>query len=233
MDLGVADDGERTVTQQAAQSGAVTLLLDTAVVLAPARAPAFGTRLIEAEKFRPIGWSWVSETGDESESPTLDRPRNVMKALARFIGPVPGHDHPIELHNLRLQAEQLGAECGKACARNLRHPFVARVGNNMEQFRDSFAPDRRDNAELSEVGSDRINHRGLLADKQMARAMKHQATLLLRGLGWHKPHGGSGDGFTNRLSIGHVVLLPFDVGLHIGRRHQAYRMTERRELRDQ
>ena len=51
---------------------------------------------------------------------------------------VPRHDHPIELHNLFLQNEQLGAECGKACARNLRHPFVARVGNNMEQFRDSF-----------------------------------------------------------------------------------------------
>src|SRR4029079_9127655 len=109
-------------------------------------------------------------------------PGNVMKALARFIGPVPSHDHPIELHNLLLQDEQLGAECGKACARNLRHPFVARVGHNMEQFRDSFAPDRRDNAELSEVGSDRINHRGLLADKQMARAMKLEAALLLRGL---------------------------------------------------
>ena len=52
----------------------------------------------------------------------------------------------------------------------------------MEQFRDSFALDRRDNAELGKVGSDRINHRGLLADKQMARAMEHQATLLLRGL---------------------------------------------------
>ena len=52
----------------------------------------------------------------------------------------------------------------------------------MEQFLNSSAPDRRDNAELSEVGSDRINHRGLLADKQMARAMKRQAGLLLRVL---------------------------------------------------
>src|SRR5262245_8772910 len=100
----------------------------------------------------------------------------------------------------------------------------------MEQLLDSSAPDRRDNAELSEVGSDRINHRGLLTDKQMACAMQHQATLLLRGLGWHKPHGGSGNGFANRLSIGHVVLLSLDVGLHIGRRHQAYRMPQRLEL---
>jgi len=52
--------------------------------------------------------------------------------------------------------------------------FVARVGNNMQQFRDSFTPYRRDNAELGKVSSDRINHRGLLADEQMACAVKHQ-----------------------------------------------------------
>jgi hypothetical protein len=37
-----------------------------------------------------------------------------MKALARLVGPVPGHDHPIKLHNLLLEAEQLSAERGKA-----------------------------------------------------------------------------------------------------------------------
>jgi hypothetical protein len=72
-----------------------------------------------------------------------------MKALARLVGTVPGHDHPIELHNLLLEAEQLSAERGKARTGNLRHPFVAWVGNNMQQFRNSFTPDRRDNAELS------------------------------------------------------------------------------------
>jgi len=65
-----------------------------------------------------------------------------MKALARLVGPVPGYDHPIELQDLLLEAEQLSAERGKASAGNLRHPFVARVGNNTQQFRDSFAPDR-------------------------------------------------------------------------------------------
>ena len=67
-----------------------------------------------------------------------------MKALARFVGAVPDHDHPIELHDLLLEAEQLIAERGKARAGNLRHPFVTRVGNNVEQFGDSFAPDRGD-----------------------------------------------------------------------------------------
>jgi len=53
-----------------------------------------------------------------------------MKALARLVGPVPGHDHPIKLQDLLLEAEQLSAERGKARAGNLRHSFVARVGNN-------------------------------------------------------------------------------------------------------
>src|SRR5258705_8848609 len=102
-----------------------------------------------------------------------------------------------------------------------------KVGNDMQQFfRDTFTPDRRDNAELGEVRSDRINHCGLLADEQMAGAVKHQATLLLRRLCWHEPHVGSGDRLANSLSIGHVVLLPFDVGFYIGLRHQPHSIAE-------
>ena len=38
-----------------------------------------------------------------------------MKALARLVGPVPGHDHPIELQILFLDTEQLSTERSKAC----------------------------------------------------------------------------------------------------------------------
>jgi len=100
----------------------------------------------------------------------------------------------------------------------------------MQQFRDSFAANRRDNAKLGKVRPDRINHRGLLADEQMTCAMKHHATLLLRRLGRHEPHVGSGDRLANSLSVGHVVLLPFDVGLHIRWRHQSHGMTNCLEL---
>jgi hypothetical protein len=113
-----------------------------------------------------------------------------MKALARLVGPVPGHDHPIELQNLLLDTEQVSTERGKAGPGNLRYPLVARVDNNVQQFRDPFTPYRRDNAELGEMRPDRINHRDLLADEQMARAVKHQATLLLRRLCWHETHVG-------------------------------------------
>src|SRR3982074_516953 len=144
----------------------------------------------------------VSNTRNQSGRQHRADPGNVMKALARLIGPMPSHDLPIELQNLLLQAEQLSTERGKARAGNLSHSFVARVGNNTQQFRNPSTPDRRDNAELSKVRADRINYRGLLADEQMACAVKHQAALLLGRLGWHKPTVGSGDRLANRLSVG-------------------------------
>src|SRR5437773_2170286 len=139
-----------------------------------------GTSPIQAEKLRPDRKGpRVSNTRDQSGRQHRTDAGNVMKALARLVGPVPGHDQPIELQDLLLEAEQLSAERGKARASNLRHPFVARVGNNMQQFRDPFTPDRRDDTELGEVRADRINHRSLLANEQMACTVKHQAALLL------------------------------------------------------
>src|SRR5450759_4095477 len=111
--------------------------------------------------------SGIGNTRNQRSGQHRADPRNVMKALARLVGPMPGQDHPIELQNLLLESEQLSTERGKAGTGNLRHPFVARVGNNMQQFRDPSTPDRRYNAELGKVRSDRVNHRGLLTDEQM------------------------------------------------------------------
>src|SRR5260370_9448985 len=121
----------------------------------------------------------VSNTRYQSGCQHRTDPGNVMKTLARLVGTVPGHDHPIKLQDLLLEAEQLIAKRGKARTANLRHPFVARIGNNMQQFGDSLTPDRRDNAELGKVSPDRVNHCGLLASHHMKCAVKHQAALLL------------------------------------------------------
>ena len=48
-----------------------------------------------------------------------------------------------------------------------------------EQFLDSVTTDRRNDPELGKMSPDRIDHRGLLTDEQMARAVQHQAALLL------------------------------------------------------
>ena len=60
----------------------------------------------------------------------------------------------------------------------------------------------------------------------MARAMEHQPALLLGRLGWHEPHIGPCDCFTNCLSVGHIVLLSLDVGLHVSWRHQPHGLAE-------
>jgi CheY-like chemotaxis protein len=83
-----------------------------------------------------------------------------------------------------------------------------------------------DDAKLGKVSPDRIDHRGLLPDEQMARAMEHQPALLLGRLDWHKPHIGSCDRLTDGLCVGRIVLLPFDVRLDVGRRHQPHGMAK-------
>jgi hypothetical protein len=49
--------------------------------------------------------------------------------------------------------------------------------------------------------SDRIDHRSLLTDEEMARAMEHQAALLFRRLRLHEPHVWPDNGPADRLSI--------------------------------
>ena len=133
------------------------------------------------------------------------------------VGPVRAMCGRLRVGKDFFHAEELIAKRGKAG--NLGNPLVARIGNDMQQVRDPFASDRRDNAELGEMRTDRIDHRGLLADKQMASAVKHQTALLLGRLCWDEPHVGAGDRLANRLCVSHVVLMPFDVGLDVSRRH--------------
>ena len=80
------------------------------------------------------------------------------------------------------------------------------------------------------MSADRIDHSGLLTDEQMTRAVEHQAALLLRRLGLDKPHVGPGDSLADRLGVSRIVLLPFDVGLHVGRWHQSHGMAKRLEF---
>src|SRR5712672_2495369 len=151
VDLGIADDSECSGHEQAAQI-AVTLFTDAAEpVLASTRVRLGNESKPDREVTSRSEGPGVSNARDQGGRQHRTDPGNVMKALARLVGPVPGHDHSIELQDLLLEAEQLTTERGKARAGNLWHPLVVWVGNNTQQFRDSFAPDRRDNAELGKV----------------------------------------------------------------------------------
>jgi hypothetical protein len=124
------------------------------------------------------------------------------------------------------EVSQLGAERGETCSSDLRHSFVVEIGNNPEQFFDALAANWRDDPKLGKMGTDRIDHCRLLANEQVTGAMEHQAALLLGCLGRHEPHVCLGDRLADGLSVGGIVLVSLDVGLHVGRRHQARRMTK-------
>jgi hypothetical protein len=64
----------------------------------------------------------------------------------------------------------------------------------------------------------------------MARAMKYQAALLVRSLGLDEPHVGPADSFTDGLSVIGIVLLSFNVRLHVGRWHQPHGVAQRLQL---
>jgi hypothetical protein len=129
---------------------------------------------------------------------------------------MPGHDVAIELQDLRLERTQLRAKGGNTLACDLWHACVIGISDDIEQLFDTVSANRRDDAELGKVGADRIDHCSLLAHEEMARAMEHEAALLLGRLRLHKAHARSHDGFADGLGVGSVVLLTFEVGLHVG-----------------
>ena len=145
---------------------------------------------------------------------------------AHLTGAMPSSDHAIELQNLRLQHPQLSAKSGNTGPCYFGQALVTCIRDDTEQLIDTPAPDRRDDAKLGKMRSDRIDNRGLLANKQMSGAMKRQAALLLRRLGLHESHVRSADSLADGLRVSSVVLLPLHVGLHIGWRHQPDRVTE-------
>lgn len=87
-----------------------------------------------------------------------------------------------------------------------------------------------DDPELGKMGADRVYHASLLLNEQMARPVEHQAGLLLGCLRLHEPHVRPRHCLADRLGVGGIVLLPLDVELHVGRRHQSHRMAQRLEL---
>ncbi len=57
------------------------------------------------------------------------------------------------------------------------------------KIEDRYFPVYQDvDAKLGKMRSDLIDHRSLLTDEEMARAMDHQAALLFRRLRLHEPH---------------------------------------------
>jgi transposase len=97
-------------------------------------------------------------------------------------------------------------------------PSVTAISHDSEQLFNTIAPNRRNHPEFRKIGTDRVDHRSLLANKQVTGAVQHQAALLLGSLGGNEAHVGPGDRIADGLSIGSIVLLPLHRRLRITRR---------------
>src|SRR5262245_39705430 len=191
----------------------------------------FGTSPIQAEKFRPDRKAFGSAT-------------LATRAVAS-AGPTPGISSSRLLASLDRCQSMIWRSKLRICTFSVRNwaprartQARAISGSRLslvsattsEQLFNTIAADWCDDAKLGKMRTDRVDHCGLLANEQMARAMEQQAALLFDRLGRHEPHVCSADCFANGLSVCSIVLLPLDVGLHIGRRHQAHRMPQCCEL---
>src|SRR5712691_7026895 len=185
----------------------------------------FGTSLIQAEKFRPdrkaFGSAMLATRAVASTGP--------MPGIAssRLLVALDRCQAMIIRSNSRICSLHLRSWAPRA-ARHARATSGTRLsfGSAITSSSASIASDRRYDPELGQMGADCVDHCGLLADEQMARAMEHQAALLLGRLGLDKPHVSPGDRLADGFGVSGIVLLSLHVWFHIGRRHQAHPMPK-------
>src|SRR5438128_4030381 len=226
VEFGIADHCQRAGREQAAQIPIASFADAAELFLTPARV-LLRHEPDPSRKIPPGSESpSITDAGDQSCGQCWPDARDLIEPLTGLIGSVPSHDQAVEMHVLGLQHPQLGAESGETPPRNLGYAVVTGIGDNIEQCLDPIASDRRDDAELGKMGTDRIDHCSLLADEQVACAMQHQTALLLGRLGLNESHVCPGHRFADCLGVGGIVLVSLHVRLDIGWRHQANGVAE-------
>ena len=184
MDLGIADDGERSGHEQAAQIAITSFADNCRACPYPPLECCFGTMPIQAEKLRPDRrTSRVGNSSDQGSGQCWTDARDIARAAGSPGWIVPGHDHAIELQMLCLQHPQLGTEAATHARATSGNHLSSASATTPSSSSSTMASDRRDDPELGKMGADGIDHRSLLADEQMTGTMQRQATLL-SGVSW-------------------------------------------------
>ena len=93
----------------------------------------------------------IGNTGHQRGCERRSDARDLIQALARLVGSMPSQDALIELQDLRLQHPQLRTKGFNKVACDLRHAIIIGVRDNVEQFLDSVATNRRYDAELGKM----------------------------------------------------------------------------------
>jgi hypothetical protein len=103
---------------------------------------------------------------------------------------------------------------------------ITLVRDDLDKLGKTFASRLRNAAKLGKVGSDRIDQLRAPTDQKIPRSMQHQQGLLIGRLDRHEPQRWACHGLTDGSCISSIVFRPFDIALHVARRHQAHGVTE-------
>src|SRR6516165_5165981 len=88
----------------------------------------------------------------------------------------------------------------------------------------------KDVAVFHQMPAKNVDALGALPHQEIAGSKHDAVRLLLFGLDRNKAHARPLGGFTDRLCIGSIVLLPLDERLDVGRRDQAHMMAQLSDL---
>ncbi len=87
---------------------------------------------------------------------------------------MPGQHPAIHLQYLPLHQLELLRQGRKTRPRLGWNALLLALGDHREQSLNAIAADPSDDAELGQVGADRVDQRGPLPDEQLARSVQHQ-----------------------------------------------------------
>ena len=201
------NDGKRARAEQRAQI-AIARFRDVAELLSTAARILFRNQADPCGEIAPRSKHLrISDAGDQRRGKCGADARNGIEPSANFIASMPADKAAIEDADLLTQRVELNGERKQARAHQIGDAAIVAVFDHGNQLVDALAPDRCDDAELSEVGAYRVAHGGELPDKQMAGAMQDEAGLLIRRLDRHEAHAGPLHGLADCLGVGGIVLL--------------------------
>ena len=120
----------------------------------------FGTSPIQAAKSRaerkPFGSGTLATRAVASAGPT---PGMASSRRLDLVGPMPCHDHAVELQDLRFDTLKLSSQQHEAAHGIFRQTLVVGISDHVQQVLDAVAADRRHDTEFGQVRADGIDQR--------------------------------------------------------------------------
>src|SRR3974390_136797 len=224
---GISNNGCSTVNEQPSEI-TISLLGDAAEPLLSPRRMLPRHKSDPCRKI-PTGFevARICDSGGDRRSSDHADPGYGLEAAAHVIGTVMGMNGALQRPDLQFQSSDLiDNGLRRLLHRSWKSFTMTLVRDDLGKLRETFASSLRNQAKLGKVGSERIDQLRALTDQKIPRSMQHQQGLLIGRLDRHKPHRWACPGLTDGGGVGGIVFRPFDIALHIARRHQAHGVAE-------